>query len=74
MNISRWFRAVYLGILEFMPFFRVAWLVNVAVGIVLLVLAMVIKKNSERKKAPWIVGGIGLLMLVSSGIQLIASL
>ena len=59
---------------QLVPFFRVGWIISIFIGIALLVLAFVLKKNPERKKSPWIAGSIGLLAVVSSGTQLVFSL
>lgn len=65
---------IYDFFAQFVPLFKVFWTVTVFIGAALLVLAFILKKNPERKKLPWIVGVIGLLMLVSSGTQLLFSL
>jgi len=49
----------------------VAWVTTILLGVALVVLAFVLKRNPERKKSPWIVGGIGLSMIISSGVQLV---
>lgn len=65
---------IYDYLLQFMPLFRVVWAATVVLGIVLVVLAVILKKNPEHKKAPWIIGGIGIVMIASSGTQLLSSL
>lgn len=65
---------IYKILLQFVPLFRVVWIISVIVGIVLLIVAFGLKRNPIRKKSPWIVGGIGMLMFISSGTQLITSL
>lgn len=65
---------IYKILLQFVPLFRVVWIISLIVGIVLLVVAFGLKRNPIRKKSPWIVGGIGMLMFISSGTQLITSL
>lgn len=74
MNFTDLIATIYEGLLQFVPLFRVAWAVTVGLGLAMLIIALVLKKNPERKKSPWIVGGIGLLMMLSSGVQLITSL
>lgn len=74
MNISKLIAAITEGVLSFMPFFRIVWAGTVALGIAMVVIAFVLKKNPIRKKSPWIVGGLGLVMVISSGTQLLASL
>lgn len=73
MDISKTITTIYEALLQFVPFFRVAWVVTVVLGIAMLIIAFVLKKNPIRKKSPWIVGGFGLLMMLSSGTQLIMS-
>lgn len=73
MDISQTIAAIYDGILQLVPLFRVVWAVTAAVGVTMLIIAFVLKKNTERKKSPWIVGGLGLLMAISSGTQFIMS-
>lgn len=65
---------IYKILLQFVPLFRVVWIISLIVGIVLLVVAFGLKRNPIRKKSPWIVGEIGILMFISSGTQLITSL
>lgn len=74
MNFTDLIATIYEGLLQFVPLFRVAWAVTVGLSLAMLIIALVLKKNPERKKSPWIVGGIGLLMMLSSGVQLITSL
>ena len=74
MNFAELMDMIYNGIMKFMPLFRIAWIGIVVLGIAMLAVAFVLKKNPARKKSPWIVGGIALLMVISSGTQLIASL
>lgn len=63
-DIYRFFRTA-------VPFFRVGWIITILIGAALLVLALVLKRNPDRQKSPWIVGGVGLLMTISSGVQLL---
>lgn len=74
MELRNLINAIYEGIIRLMPLFRRVWIGTVALGTAMLIIALFLKKNPERKKSPWIVGGMGLLMLISSGTQLIASL
>lgn len=74
MNFKDMIATIYEGLLQFVPLFRVVWAATAVLGLAMLIIALVLKKNPERKKSPWIVGGIGLLMMLSSGTQLITSL
>lgn len=74
MDISQIVTTIYDVLLQFVPLFRVIWVVTVVFGITMFITALVLKKNPDRKKSPWIVGGIGLLLVISSGTQLIMSL
>lgn len=65
---------IYKILLQFVPLFRVVWIISSIVGIVLLIVAFALKRNPIRKKSPWIVGGIGISLFISSGTQLITSL
>jgi len=58
---------------QLIPFFRAAWTANVLIGVMFLLVVFFLNKNSERKKLTWIVGGVGLLMVISSGTQLLFS-
>ena len=60
--------------IQYLPIFRVTWAITILLGIILVVVALILKKNPERKKSPWILGGIGTLMIISSGMQLLFSL
>lgn len=73
MDISQIIATIYEVLLQFVPLFRVVWATTVVLGIVMMVIALILKKNPVRKKSPWIVGGFGLLMVISSGTQLIMS-
>ena len=64
-------RLISWWIYELMSIFMVAWVTTILLGVALVVLAFVLKRNPERKKSPWIVGGIGLSMIISSGVQLV---
>lgn len=74
MDISQTITTIYEGLIQFVPLLRVVWAATVVLGIAMLIVAFVLKKNPVRKKSPWIVGGIGLLIIISSGTQLIMSL
>lgn len=74
MNFTDMIATIYEGLLQFVPLFRVVWAATVVLGLAMLIIALVLKKNPDRKRSPWIVGGIGLLMMLSSGTQLITSL
>lgn len=58
---------------RFIPLFRRIWAGSIVLGSIMLAVAVVLKRNPARNKSPWIVGGLGLLMVISSGTQLIAS-
>lgn len=74
MKLSELISTIYEGILTLMPLFRMVWAGTVVLGIVMIVTAFVLKRNPIRKKSPWIVGGIGLLLVISPGTQLLVSL
>lgn len=74
MDLTNLIGTIYEGLIQFMPLFRMVWIGTIVLGAAMLIIALILKKNPERKKSPWIVGGIGLLMLISSGTQLIVSL
>lgn len=74
MDISNMFHTIYQGIMSLMPFFRIAWISTLLLGAAMIMIALLLKRNPERKKSPWIVGTLGLLMLISSGTQLIGSM
>lgn len=74
MNLTNLIEAIYEGLLQLMPLFRRVWIGTIVLGVAMLIIALILKNNPERKKSPWIVGGIGLLMLISSGTQLLVSL
>lgn len=74
MDSAAFIDMIYERILQFMPIFRIVWSGSLVLGAVMLIIAIVLKKNPTRRRSPWIVGGIALLMVISSGTQLIASL
>lgn len=74
MNVTEMTEMIYGGVLQFLPLLRIAWGTMIGMGAVMIIIALVLKKNPDRRKSPWIVGGIGLLMVISSGTQLISSL
>lgn len=65
---------LYDYLVQFVPLFRVFWIITVLIGAALVVTAIILKKSPERKKAPWIVGSIGIVMMISSSVQLLTSL
>lgn len=74
MDLTNLIGTIYEGLIQFMPLFRMIWIGTIVLGVAMLIIALILKKNPERKKSPWIVGGIGLLMFISSGTQLLVSL
>lgn len=74
MDLLQMSAAIYDALLQFVPLFRGVWVAAILCGLAMVTLAFVLKKNPVRKKAPWIVGGIGCLMVICSGSQLIMSL
>lgn len=74
MNFTNLIGIIYEGLLQLMPLFRKVWIGTIVLGAAMLIIALILKKSPERKKSPWIVGGIGLLMFISSGTQLLVSL
>lgn len=73
MNFTGFVNAIYKAFLPLVPMFRVAWAATTALGLGMLIIAMVLKKEPARKKSPWIVGTIGILIMLSSGTQFIMS-
>ena len=59
---------------QLMPFFRILWVASLSIGFALIFIALILKRNPQRKKSPWIAGSIGLLTIISSGTQLLISL
>lgn len=74
MDLTNLISTIYKGLIQFMPLFRMVWIGTIVLGVAMLIIALILKKNPKRKKSPWIVGGVGLLILISSGIQMIVSL
>jgi len=54
-----------------MPIFRVLWVSSLSIGVALLFIAFLLKRNSTRKSSPWVFGIIGLLTIVSASTQLL---
>lgn len=74
MDLTNLIGTIYEGLIQFMPLFRMVWTGTIVLGVAMLIIALILKKNPKRKKSPWIVGGVGLFMLISSGTQLLVSL
>lgn len=74
MEVSMNFQVLMEWQKELLPLLRVAWTGAIGVGIVLVVVAFILKRNPSRKISPWVAGGFGALLIVSPGVQLIASL
>lgn len=74
MNLSNLIRMIYEELLHFMPLFRMVWIGSISLGVAMLVISLALKRNPERKKSPWIVGTVAMLMIISAGTQLIVSL
>jgi transcriptional regulator with XRE-family HTH domain len=60
-------------LIQSIHFLRIGWSISAIIGIGLIVLAVILKKNPERKISPWIVGILGVLAVVSSCTQLVYS-
>lgn len=73
MDFTSFIDAIFEGIVRLIPLFRVMWVVTVGLGLIMMIIALMLKRIPARKKSPWIVGCIGLLLMLSSGTQLIAS-
>jgi hypothetical protein len=74
MNLSELISEIHEELLKAVPLFRIAWIGTIVLGIAAVIIALILKNNSERKEFSWIVGGIGLVMAISSGTQLFVSL
>lgn len=74
MDLTNLISTIYKGLIQFMPLFRMVWIGTIVLGVAMLIIALILKKNPKRKKSPWIVGGVGLLILISSGTQMLVSL
>lgn len=74
MYLAKLTGRIYEIFLQFLPLLRMAWAVTVILGMAMLVIAIVLKRNPAKKKSPWIVGGVGLLAVIGSGMQLLTSL
>lgn len=74
MDLTNLIGIIYGSLMRFMPLFRMVWIGTIGLGAAMLIIALLLKSNHERKKSPWIVGGIGLLMVISSGTQLLVSI
>lgn len=64
---------IFQKLVQLVPFFRYIWASTIVLGVTMLVIALLLKRNPTLKKSPWIVGIIGLVVIVSSGSQLIFS-
>lgn len=73
MDISKIITTIYEESLQLVPLFRMIWGATVIFGMAMLIIAFLLKKDPFKKNSPWIVGGIGLLLVISSGTQLIVS-
>jgi hypothetical protein len=59
--------------IQSIPFLRAGWTMGIFIGIGLIVLAFILKRNPERKKSPSVLGILGMLAFISSGVQLVYS-
>lgn len=73
MNFTDLVTRIFDGLSHFIPLFRVGWIITIGFGLIMLIVSYLLKRDSGRKKSPWVVGSIGLLMMLSSGVQLITS-
>jgi hypothetical protein len=69
-NISNIIHNLFTNSIHFL---RVGWTISAIIGIGLIVLAVILKKNLKRKISPWIVGILGVLAVISSCTQLVYS-
>lgn len=73
MNLAEIVRTIYERLVPYVPVFRGIWAGTVFVGLAMLVIGLMMQKNAVGKKSPWILSGIGLVLMVSAGVQLIVS-
>lgn len=71
MNIIKF---IYNEMARHIHLLRAVWTASILLGIFLLIAGFILYKNPKRKKMPWIVGGIGIMMMISAGTQLMFSL
>lgn len=57
-----------------MPLLRAGWTVSAVAGLALLAWARVWSRDPARVRSPWVLGGIGAVIVLSSGSQLAGSL
>ena len=74
MEMGQTIETIYQQLTQFIPMFRIIWAGTIVLGIALCIIAFILKKKKTRKMMPWIVGAIGIVMICSSGGQLIACL
>ncbi|MDH6364822.1 hypothetical protein M2139_001854 [Enterococcus sp. PF1-24] len=74
MNIFQEIISIIAGLTrDFAPFLRVGWTAALIVGLVFIFIGFIAEKNVNRQTFQWVLGVFGVLMVVSSGAQLILS-
>ena len=61
-------------IARLMPFFRASWIITILIGAWLILLSIFLRKKPNHKVSPWVISSFGVLMMISSGVQLTLSL
>jgi hypothetical protein len=62
--------AIRYYFIQSIPYLRAGWTMGLLIGIGLIVLALILKKNPKRKKSPLVLGVFGMLEFISSGVEL----
>lgn len=57
-----------------MPLLRAGWAASFLLGLALLAWGWAWSRDPARRRSPWVLGGIGALIVLSSGSQLVWSL
>ncbi len=62
------------ALFKYVYIFRIGWAITVLMGVAMLITAVLIAKKGHTGKMPWILGGFGVTMAISSGTQLLFSI
>lgn len=74
MDFKEIIESLYTTLLTYTPLFRMIWVSEIIIGAALIVIALILNRNPERKKLPIVLGVIGALMALSASAQLITSI
>lgn len=61
------------GLFNYVYIFRIGWVITVLLGLAMLMAALLSSRKKDKTKFHWILGSVGVVMVICSGTQLLFS-